>query len=63
MDKLKSIVKSVWANDYVRRVLHTYWQSFLAAWALTGFKLEKAALIAAAAAALSAVKAALVARS
>lgn len=61
--KLKSLVVSVsllaqrvWAIDAVRRVVHTFWQTFLATWAVTGFSLEKGAVVAALAAAFSAAK-------
>jgi hypothetical protein len=68
MDKLKSIVKSVWANDSVRRVIHSTWQAaggvllagLVAAHSSTDVK---AAFVVAGAAALAALKAALVARS
>lgn len=62
MQTIKGFVKSLWANDYVRRVFHTYWQSFIATWALTNFDLDKVALVAAGAAGLSAVKALVLAK-
>lgn len=30
MQKFKALIKRVWANDNVRRVAHTFWQSFAA---------------------------------
>lgn len=68
MDKLKSILKSIWANDAVRRVVHTFWQTFLATLAVSAagahdLGTAKGAVLAAVAAALAAVKAVLVARS
>lgn len=67
MDKLKSILKSIWSNDAVRRVVHTAWQAFGGA-LIAGLTVAhssadvKLTVAAAFAAALAAVKAALVAR-
>jgi hypothetical protein len=62
--KLKSLVASVsllaqrvWAMDSVRRVVHTFWQTFLAVWAVSGFALNKVAFVSAVAAGLAAAKA------
>jgi hypothetical protein len=68
MNKLKSIVKSVWANDSVRRVVHTFWQTFVATLVVSAagahdLSTAKGAVLAAAAAGLAAVKAVLVAKS
>lgn len=44
----------------VVRLLHTFWQTFLAVWLVSGFAINKVALTAAIAAALSAAKTVLV---
>lgn len=67
MQTIKGFVKSLWANDSVRRVVHTAWQAaggVLVAQLLVAKSSSdvKLAVIAAAAAALSAVKAAVVSR-
>lgn len=49
-------IKSVLSSDLVERALWTAAQAGLAAWAVTGFQLNQVALIAAAGAALSALK-------
>ena len=49
-------IKSVLSSDLVERALWTALQAGLAAWAVTGFQLNQVALIAAAGAALSALK-------
>lgn len=56
VEKVKGVVVLVLSNDVVKRALHTSWQTFIAVWAVTGFSVEKGALAAAAAAALSAAK-------
>lgn len=30
LQKLKGLLVRIWANDNVRRVVHTFWQTFLA---------------------------------
>jgi hypothetical protein len=68
MNKLKSILKSLWSNDNVRRVVHTAWQAFggalvaglLVAHSTADVKLTVASAVAVG---LAALKAALVARS
>lgn len=62
--KLKSLVVSaslllerVWAQDSVRRVVHAFWETFLAVWAVSGFALNKVAFVSAVAAGLAAAKA------
>lgn len=30
IEKVKQLAKQVWANDDVRRVVHTFWQTFAA---------------------------------
>lgn len=67
MDKLKQLVKSVSANDGVRRVVHTFVQAFVAALLISAagvhdLSTAKAALLAAVAAGIAATKAAVVAR-
>lgn len=68
MSKLKSILKSLLANDNVKRVLHTVWQvgvPFLLSHLLIARSSAdvKTAFVATGAVVLAAVKAALVARS
>lgn len=77
LNKLKSLLRGLWANDNVRRVVHTFLQAFIAVFVVgltnvlnafqnNGLAAGKAALLAlvgaAIAAALSAVKNAVVAR-
>ncbi len=49
-------IKQILSNDLVERALWTAVQAGLAAWAVTGFQLNQVALVAAAGAALSALK-------
>jgi hypothetical protein len=67
MQKIKQLVAALWANDFVRRVVHTAWQA--AAGVLISGLLAahsaadvKAVIIVAVAAALSAAKGAIVAK-
>jgi len=67
LNKLKQLAKTIWANDFVRRIVHTAWQA-AAGVLLTGLLAAhssndvKVVLVAATAAALSAVKGAVVAK-
>lgn len=49
-------IKQILSNDLIERALWTAVQAGLAAWAVTGFQLNQVALVAAAGAALSALK-------
>lgn len=60
-DFLRSLATEVWSLPTVVKLVHTFWQSFLAVWLVGGFKLDKVTLAAAVAAGLSAVKTAVVA--
>lgn len=67
LQKLKQLVQTAWANDFVRRVVHTAWQA-AAGVLLTGLVAShsstdvKVVLVAAFAAALSAAKGAVAAK-
>lgn len=58
--KLLRLVRRSVESPLLSRAFHTFWQTFLAVWFVTGFKLDKVAVIGAAAAGLSAVKTILV---
>lgn len=60
MNKVKAFFKWAAGNDLVMRLVHTFWQSFVAVWAVSGFSLDKVVLTAAVAAGLSALKGAVV---
>lgn len=67
LSKLKSVLKSLWANDSVRRVVHTFWQTFVATLAVSAagahdLSTAKGAVLAAVAAGFAAAKALLVSR-
>ena len=49
-------IKQILSNDLIERALWTAVQAGLAAWAVTGFQFNQVALVAAAGAALSALK-------
>lgn len=66
MNKFKSFL-SKWVSEVIHspvtiKAFHTFYQSFLAVWLLSGLKVDKITLIAAGAAGLSAVKTYLVTR-
>lgn len=62
MKNLRKLVSSALHNQLVERALHTFIQAFVAAWLVTGLRFDKVSLLAATAAAISAVKTLLVAR-
>lgn len=53
---LVSRVRQLLAHPTVVKLLHTFWQSFLAVWLVNGFKLDKVVFTAALAAGFSAAK-------
>jgi hypothetical protein len=54
--KLKNFLLTVLRHPLVERALHSFWQGFLAGLLLSGGKLDKATLVAAVVAGLSAAK-------
>jgi hypothetical protein len=67
LNKLKHLALKLWSNDNVRRIFHTFWQSFVAVLLASVVTVHDwhtlwAVLAAAVAAGFSAVKNALVAR-
>ena len=54
--KFTSLVRTLVTAPIVVKAFHTFYQSFLAAWVLTGLSLNRVSLIACVAAAISAVK-------
>lgn len=68
LEELNGFLTKLWYNDLVRRAFNTFWQAFFAAILLSfatvhDFPTAKAALLAAIAAGLSALKTAYVTRS
>lgn len=53
---VKDAIKWLFAQDIIRRALHTAWQAGLSVWVISDFSLDTATLAAAAGAALSALK-------
>lgn len=56
MNKIKNLVYRALQSPTVVKASHTFWQAFLAALLVTGFKLNTTTLLAAVAAGFSAVK-------
>lgn len=56
MKTITNLIYRVGQSPLLTKAFHTFWQAFLAVWLFSGFKLDKATLVAAAAAGLSAVK-------